>query len=431
MCAWIVAIALLAAIFFATLAGTALRSIPVERLRALKESGGETAERIGYWITHSEQIVWALRVASRVSCVALALAVTAIVAREPFPLYAFFIGLAVTGLLVAFPGSLVPMIWGKRAAERVGLRLIPALRFFGTLLAPFITACEAAVNACLRIIGRPPLRFSPISLRGELESIIGEERNAAALDEDEKRMIRHIFEFGDTEVKEIMTPRLSMRCLGEGETVRRAVGMIREEHHSRIPVYRDSPDSIVGILYAKDLLDLWAKGGGLDTPLGALAREALFVPETKKVDELFDQFRRLKTHMAIVVDEYGCTSGLVTMEDILEEIVGEIQDEYDVEERPMCEPLGGGVYRVDARLPVAEAREEFGIDIPEGEGYDTIAGFVYAACGRVPAAGETIRHGAVTVKVLEASGRAVKRLEIRQAPESRRGKGARAGPGSG
>lgn len=409
---WLIITVLLGAITFTTLAGASLRAISIDRLRTLREEGGVNAARIEYWLSRSERITWTLRVTSMVFCVALSLAIATLFAGVSFTLNSFLIVFAVTAFIVAFPGGLIPLAWGTRSGEKIGLKVLPVLKFFGVVLYPFTSACETAVNAILRFRGRPPLRFTPISLTGELERIVGGGRNAGTLDEEEKKMIRHIFEFGDTEVREIMTPRVSMRCLSGDETVERALGVIGTEHHSRIPVYRDSPDNIVGVLYAKDLLTQWGRRKGRGTPLGDLAREALFVPESKKVDELFDELRREKTHMAIVVDEYGCTSGLVTMEDVLEEIVGEIQDEYDQDEKRLIETVDDGVYRVDARLTVSDAREEMGIDFPLSEEYETLAGFVYSLCGRVPAAGESIDWKGCAIRVVEASMMGVTKLEI-------------------
>ena len=414
MIIWAIIFLLLGVIFLCTLVGAALRAIPVERLRLLREGGGKSAPRIEYWVTHSQRITWSLRVAIRVSCVAIALSMAAVIAGEGFSLFSFLFILFVTAFLVAFPGSLLPLAWGQRAGERIGLRLLPVIMLFGIMLAPIAAVCEWILNAMLRLFGRQPLRFKPISLRGELEQLVGGEKGAVRLDEEEKRMIRHIFKFGDTEVSEIMTPRVVMRCLSADETVERALDMIKAEHHSRIPLYKDSPDNIMGILYAKDILSLWSEEGVAGTLLGDLAREPLFVPETKKVDSLFAELRGKKIHMAIVVDEYGCTAGLVTMEDILEEIVGEIQDEYDSDEKGKYEEVGEGVYRVDARLSVGDAREELGIDIPEEEDYDTLAGFVCSVCGKVPAAGEVIDGEGCLIKVLEASRRRVIKLEIRK-----------------
>ncbi len=406
---------LLGIIFFSTLGGAALRSIPIDRLRQIREEVGKNSSRVDYWVTHSQQITWALRVTSRISCVALALVLARVIAGDSFPIFKVVIALVVTGLLVAFPGSLIPLAWGQRGGERIGMRLIPVFRVFAVILAPISSVCRGVLNGALVLASKSPISFKPLSLKGELDQLIGDRKAAKRLDEEEKAMIRHIFKFGDMMAKEVMTPRISMSCLAEDDTVSRARQLIKEEHHSRIPVYSGNSDNVVGVLYAKDLLSHRREEGMEDINVGSLMREPIFVPETKKLDDLFSELRSKRTHMAIVVDEYGCTTGLVTMEDILEEIVGEIQDEYDIDEKGLYEKLGEGLYRVDARLPANDAREELGLNIPESEEYDTLAGFVCSLCGRVPAAGETVEWNGYIIRVLEASSRNVIKLEIRKA----------------
>lgn len=413
MLIWFFVVVLLAVVFFCTLGSAALQAIPLERLWKLREGGGRNAAGVEYWITHSQQITWSFRVVSRISCVAIALLLAAILEERPLPLYVFFIALFVSTVLIAFPGSLIPSAWAQLAGEKIGLNLLPALRMFGVILTPISVVCQAVLNMLLKLFNRPPLHFKPLPLRSELEQCMGGVERAGMLSDEEKKMVRRIFSFHEVVASEIMTPRVAMRCLSEQETVGRAVELVRAEHLSRIPVYRESPDNIVGVLFAKDLLSRMGEAGVAESKVGPLAREPLFVPEATGARALLAEMRKRQSHMAIVVDEYGVTTGIVTLENVLETIVGEIRDEHDPHEDRHYEKTGDGVYRVDAQLSVSDAREELGIDVPERGEYDTLAGFVCAFCGRVPSPGEVMEWGGYSFKVLEATKRSLITLEIR------------------
>jgi CBS domain containing-hemolysin-like protein len=211
--------------------------------------------------------------------------------------------------------------------------------------------------------------------------------NEAQLEEEEKEMIHGIVELGETEVKEIMLPRPDMICADQNSTLGQIRELVKKTGHSRIPIYKDNIDNITGIIHVKDLFLKEACGEKI-TNLSQLARKAYFIPETKKIDELLREFKRDKNHMAIVVDEYGGTAGLVTLEDILEEIVGEIQDEYDMEVPPI-QKLEDGAYRVDAKVSIEDLSEELGTRIAQ-KGFETVGGFIYDLVGSVPEEGKVI-----------------------------------------
>jgi len=235
---------------------------------------------------------------------------------------------------------------------------------------------------------------------GEEEGIINEEENA---------MIRSIFALGDTVVREIMVPRTDMGCIALDSPVREALDTIIACGHSRIPVFEGTMDNIVGILYAKDLLKYW----GMDEEsisLKTIMRPPFFIPETKNLEELLQEFRKKKVHLAIVIDEYGGTSGLVTIEDLLEQIVGDIQDEYDAEEEWIVEEPGGSVV-VDGRLPIEELEEHFGITV-EREKFDTVGGYVAHLTGSIPVIGEVVTAEHLMITVLAADERRVIRLRV-------------------
>jgi CBS domain containing-hemolysin-like protein len=235
---------------------------------------------------------------------------------------------------------------------------------------------------------------------GEEEGIINEEEN---------EMIRAIFALRDTVVREIMVPRTDMACVSADATVREVLATIIGCGHSRIPVWDGTLDNIVGLIYAKDLLKYW----GMDETavvLRKVMRPPFFIPETKHLEELLHDFKKKRVHIAIVIDEYGGTSGLVTIEDLLEQIVGDIQDEYDLEEEWLVEEPDGTVV-VDARLPIEELEEYFGIDV-ERDKFDTVGGLIFHLTGRIPHAGEEAKTAAIRLTVLEADERRISKVRV-------------------
>lgn len=254
----------------------------------------------------------------------------------------------------------------------------------------------------------------------QLESIaetVGATRTE--LEEEEKEMIHGIVELGETEVKEIMLPRPDMICADQNSTLEEIREIVKKSGHSRIPIYKDNIDNIAGIIHVKDLFLKEAQGEKI-TNLSRLARKAYFIPETKKIDELLREFKRDKNHMAIVVDEYGGTAGLVTLEDILEEIVGEIQDEYDMEVSPI-QKLNDRTYRVDANVSIENLNEELGTKIAQ-EGFETVGGFIYDLVGSAPEQGKVLEyksaHVELKIVVEKVIGQRIKTVKVTLTPIS-------------
>jgi CBS domain containing-hemolysin-like protein len=222
-------------------------------------------------------------------------------------------------------------------------------------------------------------------------------------------MIHSIFEFGDTVAREVMVPRIDMVCVADTETVAAALRVIRAEQHSRLPVYHGTIDQIVGIVHVKDLMAL-TQDGREEAPVTEAARPAYFIPESKPLDTLLRELRRRKTQMAIVVDEYGGTAGLVTTEDLLEEIVGPILDEYDVEEK-LLEVVNESVALIDGRASLEEVNDALKLALPVGE-VDTIGGFIYSLLGHVPAQGESVTYDGLELFVERLDGHRVSRVRL-------------------
>ena len=240
------------------------------------------------------------------------------------------------------------------------------------------------------------------------------------LDFSDKKLLASVLEFKDRIVREVMIPRIDLFCLPVTATIREAASQLIAEGYSRIPVYRESLDNIVGILMFKDILELYMEcergkkePSLLDTTVETIAKNVFYTPETKKVSHLLQEFRTKKMHMAIVVDEYGGTEGVVTIEDILEEIVGEIADEYDVgDESLFTVQPGSGSWIVDARMSIFDAEDTFGIHIPQEGDYDTIGGYIYHKAGAIPPQGYCLTHEEFDLEILSSSERSIEKVRV-------------------
>jgi magnesium and cobalt transporter len=247
----------------------------------------------------------------------------------------------------------------------------------------------------------------------ELQEIIEESEEDGIINEGEGEMLHSIFEFGDTLVREIMVPRTDMVCCASSADIHEVLEAIIESGHSRVPVYEGSPDNIVGIVYAKDLLRYWGRNAS-DIAVTQVMRTPLFIPETKNIQELLQDFRTQRIHLAIAVDEYGGTSGLITIEDLIEEIVGDIQDEYDLEEEWLQVQPDGSVM-VDSRLNIEDFEDYFATHV-EREKFDTVAGYVFNLLGRVPKEGEQVRDGDLLLTVKECDHQKIRKIRVDRVP---------------
>jgi CBS domain containing-hemolysin-like protein len=244
----------------------------------------------------------------------------------------------------------------------------------------------------------------------EIQSLIEVGEQEGVINREEHAMIEAVLDLDDTRVREILVPRTEMVALEKDSPLEEVLETIISEGHSRIPVYKGDFDHIIGILYAKDLLKLW--GGASDSVrLEDVCRKAYFIPETKTLADLLKEFKMRRVHMAVAVDEYGGTSGIVTIEDILEEIVGDIQDEHDPTERPAVVRMEDGSFVFDARSHIEDVESELGIVLPRGE-YDTLAGFISHVLGHVPLEGEESRFGSLDFTVEEGDARRVLSIRV-------------------
>jgi CBS domain containing-hemolysin-like protein len=313
---------------------------------------------------------------------------------------------------------LAAAVWFPRAIARLWAEAWlyytwPLWRAVGLALGPLVLAARFIDVVLHRLAARPPEAPDEESFEDDIRTIVSEGHREGLLEEEAREMIEGVMELGAADVARIMTPRTDMLSLPASLSWEEVIDQVIKAGHTRIPAYGRSRDDIVGILYTKDLLPELAKPPGERVqPWTRLLREPLFVPETKPIDALLREFQRNRQHMAVVLDEYGGVSGLVSLEDVLEEIVGEIVDEYDAALVEGIRELGGGACEALGRVHLDEINERLGLELPDDAEYDTIGGFVFSELGHVPVAGEELRWRNVRVTVLEATRRRIERVRV-------------------
>ena len=323
-----------------------------------------------------------------------------------------------TALITLVFGELIPKELGRNYAEPIAFWAaypFNLLSFLAAPLAKFVTFIGRFLTG--RWDDEGAYGFNAIT-EEDLRTYVDAGEEEGVLKEEEKEMIYSIFDLGDTVAREVMLPRIDMVALETNTPIMPALDVILEAGHSRVPIYVDNIDNVVGILYAKDLLTHWREGGSAKS-VSDLARDVYFVPETKPLSELLRELQSRKVHIAIVVDEYGGTAGLVTIEDILEEIVGEIQDEYDPEEFLM-QQVSDDEYIFSARIDLDDINDLMSAELPTDEA-DTLGGLVYNLLGRVPEVGDSVEVAGLHLTVLDVDGRRIGRIRTQRIKDRTRG----------
>ncbi len=307
-------------------------------------------------------------------------------------------------------GHLIPALIVRRAPEQLLAMLLPPF----TAMANVVTPLTSLVISWLG-----PAESLPSRTNGHAVSSAAHANDVSA-DQEDGRLLRSVVDFGDTLVREVMTPRPDVVAIHADATVAGLRALLREQEYSRVPVFRENLDNIVGLVVVKDLIQREQVTD--QTTVSEIMRPAAFVPETKRVADLLREFQQRRFQQAMVVDEYGGIAGLVTVEDLIEEIVGEIRDEYDLEAEPIVTEADGAVV-FSAKVAIEELTERLGITI-EGDGFETVGGYVLSRTGRVPAAGERIEVDGVSIEVLEAERRRIHKVRVRRLPPESESEGA-------
>ncbi len=316
------------------------------------------------------------------------------------------------GVVVVVFGELVPKSLALRFAEDVALRSAPALTLFSSVFKYPARLLTLASNLFLRPFGDSTTFSESRISEEEFKLMLEEGTKSGVIDKTEQQLIESVFEFTDTTAKEVMIPRPDVVALNIEMPRETIVKIVLEEGYSRMPVYRDTIDNIIGVVYTKDLLGLLEFRDLII--LQDIVRPAYFVPETKKISQLMRELQAQKIHLAVVIDEFGGTEGIITMEDIVEEIVGEIHDEYDEVIRDV-EQAADGSFLVNARISVDDFNTRFQGGIPENEAYETLSGFLHKQTGRIPELNEEIAAGAFVFTIVKKSQRRIRIVRLRPA----------------
>lgn len=403
----LVVLVLLAAFFSGS--ETALFAANRLRLRHQKEEGHRPAATALSLLEQPARLFSTLLIGNNIASTGAAVVATATMVRVVGPergtLYAFVL---MTLVLLIF-GDITPKTVAAHRADRLALLVAQPVRWLSVLLSPVIRLLALLTNVLARPFGGRVRLDAPMVTEEEIQMLVRMGEEQGVLEQDEREMIHSIFAWGDTVVREVMVPRIDMVCVEADDPVQALLEVVRTHGHSRIPVYHETIDQIVGLVHVKDLLAAF-RSGRLEGAVRDFARPAYFVPETKRLDELFREMRRKKVHMAIAVDEYGGTAGLVTIEDLLEEIVGPIQDEYDIEEPPI-KVLNERVALVDGSVNLEDVNAALRLDLPAGD-VDSVGGFVYSLLGHVPAQGERVTYDGVELAVERVDGNRISQVKI-------------------
>jgi len=321
------------------------------------------------------------------------------------------VGFVVALALVLVFGVAIPTAWAKYSGEWLIVRFLAVLvvtRFLFYPLIWFLAQFDPLVRRLTGVPVRDAKSYAD-ELEQEILDVVSEGELHGAVDEQEKEMIESVIELTETRVEEIMTPRTDIVAIPIDADLQAVLDTVRTKGHSRIPVYEETVDRIQGVLYAKDLL---LRAGNEEFSLEKTMRKAVFIPESKSVRTLLRDFQEGKVHMAVVLDEYGGTAGLVTIEDILEELVGEITDEYEPTTPEEIKRIDDSTVEVDARMRIDDLNDELEVTLPEDEDYETIGGFVFSKLGRIPSVGERCDHDDIDIEVIGAEPRRVTRLRL-------------------
>ncbi|HKW77673.1 MAG TPA: hemolysin family protein [Candidatus Limnocylindria bacterium] len=399
---------------------TVRRPEVIEEL-ATRGRRGRRAETMG---RRSAHYLAAIQVSEFLIVFAYAGIAAAFIAPRLSALLAFFFGIdptilsdvpavivtvAVLSLVAILFGLFVPRAIAARHAQGVLLLLVWPLSVVTTVTRPLVTILFYLTRILTLPFGGDP-KAGTVVTEEEIRALVETGQAQGVLEPKEREMISSIFELGDKQVREVMSPRTDIVAMDLATPPAEVVDLITRIGHSRVPVYEGSADEIIGVLYVKDVFRRIARGER-NVDVRALLRPAHFVPETKKADELLREMQKDKVHLAIVVDEYGGTAGLVTIEDLVEEIVGEIRDEYDVEQEVVL-PVSENEAVFDARVPFEEVRETFELDLEPSEDYATLGGFITNRFGRFPRVGESVDVSGVRFTVESVEGKRIRRVRV-------------------
>ncbi len=391
------------------------------RIRELEQQGNRRARAVLTIVADPPRFIAAMQLGVTATSLAIGALGEQALAKVFDPIFASLLAFALAFLIITFLhvviGELVPKGVALRHSETTALALSAPVRGFFVLLKPLIWFLQRSSEVVLRALGlEPPGPDDDVHSEAELKMLLSRSTEHGEIEEQEQEMLYKVFDFADKEVSAVMVPRPEVVALSIDLPPEEALSAVIESPYTRYPVYRGGElDEVVGILHVRDLFSAVVDRGIVGVQLEQLLRPAYIVPETKDLAALLAEFRRTNQHMAIVVDEYGELEGIVTLEDLLEEIVGEIEDEFDLPDESV-EQLDDGRVRIHGTFPIDDFNEQFKRSLPI-EDYHTIGGFVFGLLGRAPEPGDEVEYDGVRFKVLEVEGSRIERLEVELLPE--------------
>ncbi|HMF83295.1 MAG TPA: hemolysin family protein [Acidimicrobiia bacterium] len=390
---------------------TAFTRMSRVRALALEEEGRSRATRLARLLERPERTLNSLLLVILV-CQLVSANLIGVLLEQNLGTIGFVVGIVVEIAVFFVFFEVVPKTFAIQHTDRAALLVAPILSFL-TNFAPLRVVSRALIGLANVVLPGRGLKEGPFVTEEEIRQMADVAADEEAIERDERRLIHSIFEFGDMVVREAMTPRTDMVAIDADATIEDGITAAIEAGFSRLPAYEESTDNIIGLVFLKDLVSL-ARASKRNEPVRIALREAVFVPEQKRVAELLREMQTKQFHMAIVIDEYGGTSGLVTLEDLLEEIVGDIADEYDIEE-PTVERLPDGALRVPGGTSIDDVSDELGIELPDTE-WDTVGGLVFNLLGHVPEEGECVRFQGLEFRTERVKGRRIVSVHIRPTP---------------
>lgn len=412
---WLLLLLFVASFFFAG-TETALTSLGEVKARQLLDTLGRRGKLLELWIEKPQAVLTSLLIGNNLANIG-ATALTTRIALDLFGDAALAIVTGLMTLAILIVGEITPKTLARENPEKFAVGALRILRPFYYFFYPLTWVLVHFTSGISRLVGDGK-RAPPVTA-AEIDYLIGLGSQLGAIDGVKRELLTSVLEFSDLLTKEIMVPRTQVVALDASEPVEDTIAAVEDSEHSRIPVFRENIDTIIGILYVKDLLRFYQRGGadraGFD--LTKMVRPAFFVPEVMKVSRLMTEMQRRRMHMAIVVDEFGGTSGIVTLEDVLEEIVGEIHDEHDAQKDPL-QRMSDGKLLAEAGVFLREVEEVLGIEFPEDGDYETLGGFLTATAGQVPPPGSLVAYRGFTFTVRSADDRRVALVEVERSRDT-------------
>lgn len=389
---------------FVSAAETALTSLSEAKTRQILETKKRRVQSLVLWLEHPNRVLTTLLIGNNIAG-ALSASIATVLAEEAFGSLAIGIATGFTTLVLLVFGEVTPKTFARHNAERIAPVIMTIVRPLYWLFYPLVFGLTWLSTAAVRSLGGYSSTQGPLATEEDIAYMIRLGNQEGVLATTQGAMLESVIEFRDTLVKEAMVPRTRICSLEKSASLAEVKSQVLEHGHTRWPVYEDNIDNVVGIFHAKDLLLA-------ETDWTKQIRPALFVPEMMKIRDLLKEFQRGKAHLAVVVDEYGGTAGIISLEDVLEEIVGEIRDEYDKEEESLFTKIAENQYEANGHASIYDLGDALGLSFPEEEDYETLAGFLIATYGKMPPKGTEIEFQGWRFIIEKADEKKIERVKI-------------------